>query len=87
MFKRKQNDNINVIYQSEEKTRRAIDDLYTRKSDRNKAVAAVAFIALFIGVGLGMWLQMSHTYTNATDNVVKIEVSEQLKAEPQSAAK
>lgn len=87
MFKRKQNENVNVIYKADESTRRAIDDLYTRKSDRNKTVAAVAFIALFVGVGLGMWLQMSHTYSNATSNVVKIEVADNLKAQPQSENK
>lgn len=87
MFKRKQNENINVIYQADEKTRRAIDDLYTRKSDRNKAVAASVLISLFVGIGFGMWLQMSNTHTFATDNVVKIEVAEQLKAKPQSENK
>ncbi len=87
MFKRKQNGNINVIYKASEETRRAIDDLYTRKSDRNKAMAASVLISLFVGVGLGMWLQMSHTYGTATDNVVKIEVSEPLKAKPQSEQK
>lgn len=87
MFKRKQNDNINVIYQADEKTRRAIDDLYTRKSDRNKAMAAVIFISLFIGLGLGWYGTVSNTFTSQSDNVVRIEVAEQLKAEPQSAKK
>lgn len=87
MFKRKQNDNINVIYQADEKTRRAIDDLYTRKSDRNKTVAAVAFIALFIGLALGWYGTVSNTITNHTENVVRIEVADQLKAQPQSENK
>lgn len=87
MFKRKQNDNINVIYQADEKTRRAIDDLYTRKSDRNKTVAAVAFIALFIGLALGWYGTVSNTFTNHAENVVKIEVADQLKANPQSESK
>ena len=87
MFKRKQNDNINVIYQADEKTRRAIDDLYTRKSDRNKTVAAVAFIALFIGLGLGWYVTVSNTFTSNTENVVRIEVADQLKAQPQSEKK
>lgn len=84
MFKRKQNENINVIYQADEKTRRAIDDLYTRKSDRNKAVAAVALISLFIGLGLGWYGTVSNTFTSHSDNVVKIEVADNLKAKPQS---
>lgn len=87
MFKRKQNDNINVIYQADEKTRRAIDDLYTRKSDRNKTVAAVAFIALFIGLALGWYGTVSNTITNHAENVVRIEVADQLKAQPQSENK
>lgn len=87
MFKRKQNENINVIYQADEKTRRAIDDLYTRKSDRNKTVAAVAFIALFIGLALGWYGTISNSLTAHSDNVVKIEVSDQLKAQPQPESK
>lgn len=87
MFKRKQNENINVIYQADEKTRRAIDDLYTRKSDRNKALAAVIFISLFIGLGLGWYGTISNTSTHSSDSVVKIELSDQLKAEPQPATK
>ncbi len=87
MFKRKQNDNINVIYQADEKTRRAIDDLYTRKSDRNKTVAAVAFIALFIGLALGWYGTVSNTFTSHAENVVRIEVADQLKANPQSESK
>ena len=87
MFKRKQNDNINVIYQADEKTRRAIDDLYTRKSDRNKALAAVIFISLFIGLGLGWYGTISNTFTHSSDNVIKIEVADQLKAQPQPATK
>jgi len=87
MFKRKQNENINVIYQADEKTRRAIDDLYTRKSDRNKALAAVIFISLFIGLGLGWYGTISNTFTHSSDSVVKIELSDQLKAEPQPATK
>ena len=87
MFKRKQNENINVIYQADEKTRRAIDDLYTRKSDRNKTVAAVAFIALFIGLALGWYGTVSNTLTAHAENVVRIEVGDQLKAQPQSENK
>ena len=87
MFKRKQNENINVIYQADEKTRRAIDDLYTRKSDRNKAVVAVALISLFIGLGLGWYGTISNTFTARGENVVKIEVADQLKAKPQSENK
>jgi len=87
MFKRKQNDNINVIYKADEKTRRAIDDLYTRKSDRNKAMAAVILLSLFVGLGLGWYGTVSNTFSSRTDNVVRIEVAEQLKAEPQSAKK
>jgi len=87
MFKRKPNNNINVIYKADEETRRAIDSLYTRKSDRNKAVIAVAFISLFIGLGLGWYGTVSNTFTSRADNVVRIEMSEQLKAEPQSAKK
>lgn len=87
MFKRKQNENINVIYQADEKTRRAIDDLYTRKSDRNKTVAAVAFIALFIGLGLGWFGTISNTFTPQSDNIVKIEVADQLKAQAQPEKK
>lgn len=84
MFKRKPNNNINVIYKADEETRRAIDNLYTRKSDRNKTVAAVAFISLFIGLALGWYGTVSNTFTHTRDNVVKIEVAEQLKAQPQS---
>lgn len=87
MFKRKQNENINVIYQADEKTRRAIDDLYTRKSDRNKAVIAVALISLFIGLGLGWYGTISNTFTSRSDNIVKIEVADNLKAQPQSESK
>lgn len=87
MFKRKQNENINVIYQADEKTRRAIDDLYTRKSDRNKALVAVAVIALFVGLGLGWYGTISNTFTARGDTTVKIELAEQLKAQPQSEKK
>ena len=87
MFKRKQNNNINVIYKADEETRRAIDDLYTRKSDRNKAVIAVALISLFIGLGLGWYGTVSNTFSSRGDNVVRIEVAEQLKAQPQSENK
>lgn len=85
MFKRKPNDNINVIYKADETTRRAIDDLYTRKSDRNKTIVAVAFISLFFGLGLGWYGTVSNTFSRSTDSVVKIEVAEPLKAQPQSA--
>lgn len=87
MFKRKPNNNINVIYKSSEETRRAIDDLYTQKSGRNKTVAATAFISLAIGVALGIYMQMSVMSSHVADSVVKIEVAEQLKATPQSAEK
>lgn len=87
MFKRKQNDNVNVIYRAPEETRRAIDDLYTRKTDRNKTVIAVALISLFIGLGLGWYGTVSNTFKSHTENVVKIEVSDQLKAQPQSENK
>lgn len=87
MFKRKQNNNINVIYKADEETRRAIDDLYTRKSDRNKAVVAVALISLFVGLGLGWYGTVSNTFSSRGDNVVRIEVAEQLKAQPQSEQK
>lgn len=87
MFKRKQNENINVIYKADETTRRAIDDLYTRKSDRNKAMAAAVLISLFVGACIGIWMQMSVMHKVTTDNVVKIEVADQLKAQPQSATK
>ena len=87
MFKRKPNENINVIYKSSEETRRAIDDLYTRKSDRNKTVGAVAFISLAIGVALGIYMQMSVMSTHVSDSVVKIEVADNLKAQPQSVNK
>lgn len=87
MFKRKQNDNINVIYQADEKTRRAIDDLYTRKSDRNKTIVAVALISLFVGLGLGWYGTISNTFSSRGDNVVRIEVADQLKAKPQSETK
>jgi len=87
MFKRKPNNNINVIYKASEETRRAIDDLYTRKSDRNKAIVAVAFISLFIGLGLGWYGTVSNTFSSRGDNIVRIEVAEQLKAQPQSENK
>lgn len=87
MFKRKPNENINVIYKASEETRRAIDDLYTRKTDRNKAVAAVAFISLAVGVAIGIYMQMSVMSTHVSDSVVKIEVADNLKAQPQSANK
>lgn len=87
MFKRKQDNSINVIYKSDEATRRAIDSLYTRKSDRNKALAAAIFISLFIGLALGWYGTVSNTFTQTRDNVVRIEVSEQLKAQPQSESK
>ncbi len=87
MFKRKQNDNINVIYKASEETRRAIDDLYTRKSDRNKTVAAAVVIALFAGLALGWYGTVSNTITNHAENVVRIEVADQLKAQPQSENK
>lgn len=88
MFKRKQNENINVIYRANEETRRAIDDLYTRKSDRNKAIVAVALISLFIGLGLGWYGTISNTFTHAkSEQVVKIEVADNLKAQPQSENK
>lgn len=87
MFKRKQNENINVIYRASEETRRAIDDLYTRKSDRNKTIVAVAFISLFIGLGLGWYGTISNTFTARGENVVKIEVADNLKAQPQSEKK
>lgn len=87
MFKRKPNNNINVIYKASEETRRAVDDLYTRKSDRNKALAASIFISLFVGIGLGIYMQMSIMSTRVSDNVVKIEVADNLKAQPQSVEK
>ena len=87
MFKRKQNENINVIYQADEKTRRAIDDLYTRKSDRNKTIVAVALISLFIGLGAGWHATVSNTFAARGENIVKIEVAEPLKAQPQSEQK
>lgn len=84
MFKRKPNNNINVIYKASEETRRAIDDLYTRKSDRTKTVVAVAFISLFIGLALGWYGTISNTFTHSnSEQVVKIEVADQLKAQPQ----
>ena len=85
MFKRKPNENINVIYQADEKTRRAIDDLYVRKSDRTKMVVALTAIALFIGLGLGWYGTVSNTFSSKSSTTVKIELAEQLKANPQSA--
>ena len=85
MFKRKQNENVNVIYRADEKTRRAIDDLYVQKSERNKMVVALVLISMFIGIGVGMWFQSSNSFSSSADNIV--QVSDDLKAEPQSETK
>ena len=85
MFKQKQNKNVNVIYRTDEKTRRAIDDLYVQKSERNKMVVALVLISMFIGIGVGMWFQSSNSFSSSADNIV--QVSDDLKAEPQSETK
>jgi len=85
MFKRKPNNNINVIYKSSEEIRRAVDNLYTRKSDRNKAIISISLISLFIGIGIGWYFTVSNTFNHSVDSVVKIEVADTLKAQTQSA--
>ncbi|ATW62232.1 lysozyme-like domain protein [TM7 phage DolZOral124_53_65] len=86
MFKQK-NENMNVIYRADEATRRAIDALYVSKISSAKMMLMVAIMSMFVGVGTGWFLTVSHTLSPRRENIVKVEVAEPLKNQAQSDKK
>lgn len=76
---------IDKIYQADEATRRAIDTLYTGKSDHRKMVAVYAVITLFIGVVIGVTVGTGVISTaQAKSATVELKMADDhLKAQPQ----
>ena len=86
MFKninKSKNENLNVIYKSDEATRRAIDALYVSKRSRTKTVIAAAVIALSTGLAAGALAGAKYLNSNNSNPIVRIEVSDSLKAKAQ----
>lgn len=86
MFKninKSKNENLNVIYKSDEATRRAIDTLYVSKRSRTKAVIAAAVIALLTGLAAGVLAGAKYLNSNNSNSTVRVEVSDSLKAKVQ----
>lgn len=86
MFKninKSKNENLNVIYKSDEATRRAIDALYVSKRSRTKTVIAAAVIALLTGLAAGVLPGAKYLNSNNSNSTVRIEVSDSLKAKVQ----
>lgn len=88
MFKninKSRTENINVIYKSDETTRRAIDSLYVSKRNRTKAVIAATVISLLLGLVAGTLIG-TKVLSKAIDNktTVRIETAESLKARSQT---
>ena len=87
MFKninKSKNENLNVIYKSDEATRRAIDALYVSKRNRAKAVIAATVISLLLGLVAGTLIG-TKVLSKAIDSksTVRVEVSDSLKAKVQ----
>jgi len=78
------NENLNVIYKSDEATRRAIDALYVSKRNRTKAVIAATVISLLLGLVAGTLIG-TKVLSKAIDSksTVRVEVSDSLKAKVQ----
>lgn len=86
MFKninKSKNENINVIYKSDETTRRAIDALYVSKHSRTKTVIAAVVIALLAGLVAGAVIGAKHLTKGVNSSTIRIEVSDSLKAKVQ----
>jgi len=86
MFKninKSKNENLNVIYRSDEATRRAIDALYVSKRSRTKTVIAAVVIALLTGLAVGVLAGAKYLNSNNSSSTVRIEVSDSLKAKVQ----
>lgn len=86
MFKninKSKNENLNVIYKSDEATRRAIDALYVSKRSRTKTVIAAVVIALLTGLAAGVLAGTKCLNSNNSNSTVRIEVSDSLKAKVQ----
>lgn len=80
-----QHSDIDFIYQADAPTRKAIDKLYVRKSDRNKQVVIYALVAMIIGIIAGLYISSNMVSIASRSQVVELKVvgSEQLKAQPQ----
>ena len=75
---------MDIIYGSDEKTRRAIDSLYVTKKERTKMVVSLTLLALLVGFGAGYYVSLNTSNAEAKASVVEVKVSPELKAEPQS---
>lgn len=80
-----QHSDIDFIYQADAPTRKAIDKLYVRKSDRNKQVVIYALVAMIIGIVAGLYISSNMVSIASRSQVVELKVvgSEQLKAQSQ----
>lgn len=80
-----QHSDIDFIYQADASTRKAIDKLYVRKSDRNKQVVIYALVAMIIGIVAGLYISSNMVSIASRSQVVELKVvgSEQLKAQSQ----
>ena len=75
---------MDTIYGSDEKTRRAIDSLYVTKKERTKMVISLTLLALLLGFGAGYYVSLNTATAEAKASVVEVKVSPELKVEPQS---
>lgn len=79
-----QHSDMDFIYQANADTRKAIDKLYVRKSDRNKQVVIYALIALIIGMVGGLFISSNMVSIASRSQVVELKVVDsQLKAQSQ----
>lgn len=81
-----QHSDMDFIYQANADTRKAIDKLYVKKTDRNKQVVIYALITLIIGMVAGLYISSNMVSIASRSQVVELKVvgSEQLKAQAQS---
>jgi len=81
-----QHSDMDFIYQANADTRKAIDKLYVKKTDRNKQVVIYALVALIVGMVAGLYISSNMVSIASRSQVVELKVvgSEQLKAQAQS---
>lgn len=80
-----QRSDMDFIYQANADTRKAIDKLYVKKTDRNKQVVIYSLITLIIGIIAGLYISSNMVSIASRSQVVELKVvgNEQLKAQTQ----
>ena len=83
-YKTNKKSQMDIIYASDEKTRRAIDSLYVAKAERTKMVVALVVLCLLIGFGAGFFVSAKSPVVNAQAVTAQTDGASQLKVPAQS---